>query len=239
MGVVALANLACAGKSVENGAAPGNAGSSAEGGRDGVAGSTSGGGLGGAAPGGAPTSSEPDYVPDDPTVPPEGDGRLEGGSFDTAQGAGWDTCFTTHPGLMSSESTNVGGNRFMGFDSSLSCDTTCDSSGGDLQVAFFLRGVIPSGRPQHLYFDVTNLAAVAPRGTLHVGVMGFDPLCASTEALASIPLEQLDATPDWQTRCVTFTSRAPFQVFGVYVTGETFKLGLDTFRFGPPCDALP
>jgi hypothetical protein len=56
--------------------------------------------------------------------------------------------------------------------------------------------------------------------------------------LATIPLAQLQADPGWQTRCVTLTPKQPFSAFGPTLAGERFDIGLDAFRFGPPCHAL-
>lgn len=113
----------------------------------------------------------------------------------------------------------------------------CGTSGGALQIAFFFEPPLPAAEEQHLYFDVRNLVDESPRGALHLGVLGSEPICSVKEELATIPLSDLQMTTAWQTRCVTFAAAATFPAFGLYVTGESFQVGLDTFRFGPACHA--
>ncbi|HKY34988.1 MAG TPA: hypothetical protein VJN18_03510 [Polyangiaceae bacterium] len=217
----ALVALGCGGKATEQrpSAAGGASGAGGVSGTSGVSGSTA-----------AAGSS---FVPENRNVSDAGDGRLEGGGFDRPQGEGWDTCSTTTPGLVRFVDPPE---SFLRFDSTRSCEESfCSMTGGALQVAFFLRPALAAGEQQHLYFDVINFADSAPRGALHFGVMAFEPICSVHEELATIPLSELEMASDWQTRCVTFTANAPFPAFGLYVTGESFLVGLDTFRFGPAC----
>jgi hypothetical protein len=77
----------------------------------------------------------------------------------------------------------------------------------------------------------------SPPGSIQLDAIGGASGCATVEPLATIELAALELTNEWQTRCVTFTPRAPFDVFGLYVSGERFHVALDAFRFGPPCHA--
>lgn len=179
-------------------------------------------------------AAEPSFVPDNPSVTAAGDGRLEGGGFDLRQGEGWDTCYTTTPGLVRADDAPE--ESFLKFDSTKGCEQSfCSTSGGPLQVAFFFEPALAAGEQQHLYFDVINLGADSPRGALYFAVLGSEPICSVKEELATIPLADLDMAADWQTRCVTFVAGAAVPAFGLYVTGESFQVGLDTFRFGPAC----
>ena len=221
--VAPMLSLACGGESSRHGTTRGDGGSSATGGAPAGA--------------GAPTGR---YVPEDSNVPPAGDGRLEGGSFEGNLGNGWDFCFSKYPGG-AGVGSGVGssdGETWLAFDSQRSCSDSfgCRADGGDIQVGFWLRAPLPAGEPLHLYFDAINLGQGTPSGILHVDVV--QPMatgCMSAAALATLPLRDLDLTSDWATRCVSFTPSTALGVFGLYVTGETFQVGLDAFRFGPPC----
>lgn len=183
---------------------------------------------------GAAGAADSSFVPDDPSVPAAGDGRLQGGGFDKPQGHGWDTCYTTTPGLGLSGDTPA--THYLTFDSTRSCEESpCSEQGGALQVAFYFDPALAAVEEQHLYFDVINLVDEAPRGELHFGVLASEPVCSVGEELATIGLSELEMAADWQTRCVSFAASAAFTAFGFYVTGENFQVGLDTFRFGPPC----
>jgi hypothetical protein len=122
----------------------------------------------------------------------------------------------------------------MSFDSTLDCVPPCQPE-GDAHFGFWLDAEVPANVSVHLYFDAINLTDEAPSGVLQVDALSFP--CETTEPLASIALGELSLTRTWQTRCVTFTPTAPFQVFGTSVVGESFHFGLDAFRFGPPCHA--
>jgi hypothetical protein len=186
---------------------------------------------------GAQTGS---YVPEDSNVPPAGDGRLEGGSFESNLGVGWDFCFSKYPGvtaILGSDSSSDG-DTWLAFDSQKSCSDSfgCRANGGDIQVGFWLGTPLPAGEPLHLYFDAINLDQAIPSGSLHVDLVDHTTSgCMSAAALATIPLRDLELRSAWSTRCVSFTPNAAVDLFGLYVTGETFRLGLDAFRFGPPC----
>jgi hypothetical protein len=198
--------------------------------------------LGGSGAAGAGAQAGRSYVPEDSDVPAAGDGRLTGGSFEGNLGAGWDFCFTKSPGLvlMRDSGGSSDGNAWLAFDSQKSCSESfvCQADGDDAQVGFWLDAPLPPGVPVHLYFDAINLSEASPSGILHFDGLPFDDgqhACRSAAALATIPLSDLALTSDWATRCVSFTPDAVFDVFGLYVTGEAFQLGLDAFRFGPPC----
>jgi hypothetical protein len=217
------------GTSGGSGAAGGSGGAGASGG------TAAGAGDGGAAGSGGSAGT---YVPDQTNVPPEGDGRVKG-SFEGNLGDGWDFCFTNKAGAKivrdDSEPKASTGISYMSFDSSLECTGVCSPDGDDAQFGFWLDAQVPAAEPVHLYFDAINLADEAPSGILQID--SLDGLCGTTEPLATIELEELSLTLDWQTRCATFAPTAPFQVFGAYVLGEAFHIGLDALRFGPPCHA--
>jgi hypothetical protein len=177
------------------------------------------------------------YVPET-DVPPEGDGRVTG-SFETALGDGWDLCFTNKPGASfvrdGTDPTASAGSSYMSFDSAVECTNPCEPEGEDAQFGFWLDAEMPASERVHLYFDAINLTDETPSGVLQLDALGFR--CETTEPLLSIELGDLHLTREWQTRCLTFAPAAPFQVFGIYVLGESFRIGLDAFRFGPPCHA--
>jgi len=253
---VAAAAFGCSGKSESNESSSGDAGAPSNtggagsatggtGGATGGTGSTTGGtggttGGAGSATGGTAgaSGSGGGYVPDDPNVPPEGDGRVSE-SFEEAPGFGWDACLSKHPGLTlvtdSSGGRASAGAHYMMFDSTLACEGVCQSDGADAQFSFWLDAPLPAGVPLHLYFDAINLGEAAPAGTLQLDQLDFS--CATTAPLATIELDELALTSGWQTRCVTLVPQTEVDVFGVYISGEAFHVGLDALRFGPPCHA--
>jgi hypothetical protein len=229
--VAMMSALACGGEAERDG----SSGASGRGTAGGSGGSSASGN--GAAGAGAQTSS---YLPDDSNVPPAGDGRLEGGSFEGNLGFGWDFCFSKYPGATGVRGSDAAsdGDTWLAFDSQKSCSDSfgCQADSGDIQVGFWLDTPLPAREPLHLYFDAINLGQATPSGILHVDVVQATvDGCMSAAALATIPLRDLELTSGWSTRCVSFTPNAALDVFGLYVTGEAFQLGLDAFRFGPPC----
>jgi hypothetical protein len=201
------------------------AGGAGEAGSNGTAGGTAEGGEGG---------ELPDYVPVGPEVAPEGDGRLEeGGSFEESQGFGWDTCPTKTPGLTRSEDTAADGLISLRFESQAAGSSTNWPEGTDAQLAFYLDESLAVGVALHLYFDIINLSPREPSGQLSIA--GLEWACETRDPLANIELAKLSTTGAWQTRCVELTPAQELDVFGIWVTGTDFAIGLDTFRFGPPC----
>ena len=210
----------------------GTAGASAQGGGAAGASAQGGGAAGALAQGGGR------YIPRDSNVPAAGDDRLEGGSFEGNLGRGWDFCESKHPGAtyMQGGERSSDGMAWLAFDSQKSCagSFACGADGADLQVSLWAAPALPPNVPLHLYFDAINLGGTTPSGILHVDDATED-FCTSSAALATIPLRELELTPDWSTRCVSFTPSSALAIFGLYVTGEAFQVGLDAFRFGPPC----
>jgi hypothetical protein len=192
-----------------------------------------GGGRTGSAGGRGGAAMSP-YEPTNMDVPPEGDGTLTGGSVEGNLGTGWDLCGSNHPGLDLAPTNDQAsdGARFLMFDSTLPCPG-CASTTSDMQVSFWFDTLFPAGETRYLYFDVADFGPKRPTGTLLFGST-ITP-CSTAEVLASIPLEELDITHEWQTRCVAITPHAAFVDFGLYVADGTFKIGIDALRFGPPC----
>jgi hypothetical protein len=177
------------------------------------------------------------YIPDDSNVTAEGDGLLEGGSFEGNLGNGWDFCHSKHPGTLYWEDSDRSshGTTWLAFDSQKSCAESfaCSADGADAQVSFWVEPAQAPGAPIHLYFDAINLGPTMPAGALHIDAT--EGYCTSSAELATISLRDLELTSGWSTRCVSFTPSSALSTFGLYVTGETFLVGLDAFRFGPPC----
>jgi len=228
--------IACGGES-ENRTPSGAAGRGATASGGLMNGSSGAGGssTGGSGAAGTDSPAGSSYVPKDPNVPAAGDGRLGGGSFEGNLGNGWDFCFTKHPGASLDDATGSSdGTTWLTLDSRRSCadSVACQADGDDVQVGFWLDTTLPRDVPVHLYFDVINLGSASPSGILQLDAM---QTCMSTAALATIPLPALQLTSNWTTRCVTFTPSTAIDEFGLFVSGDAFRLGLDTFRFGPEC----
>ncbi len=52
----------------------------------------------------------------------------------------------------------------------------------------------------------------------------------------SVPLERLEATADWWTRCVEVLPQQAATGLNLWVTGSDFAIGIDALRLGPSCD---
>lgn len=190
---------------------------------------------------GAPEEGAPrvDYVPSGPQVPPEGDGRMQhGGSFElypgVGQGDSWDLCASRIPvRLTREEGAASDGLYYFRFESPLPGMPPFAPEGTDAQLAFFRGEPIVADAPLYLYFDAINLSATSPSGELSIAKL--KPFCETIEPLATIPLADLDLTGSWETRCVELKPVGEILTFGMWMTGMDFAIGLDAFRFGPPC----
>jgi hypothetical protein len=134
------------------------------------------------------------------------------------------------------------GEKFLRFDSSRSCNGDCVlcshfCMGSDLPLTLWPDESVPPGQTQHLYFDISNLVDTPATGVLIVATprRDSDNPCNGGDILATIPLEELALTRAWQTRCVSITRQQSLGWFGFYVSDGNFVVGLDAFRFGPPC----
>lgn len=197
-----------------------------------------------------PTGAPPNpYVPHGPEISVIGDGRLsEGGSFEKSQGFGWDLC----PGASANGislyglSPNYGGDagvkaaadgeRYVHLIPPSPAGDPTRPPGVEAPFAFYLdRGdEVTAGVPQYIYFEIENLAATEPVGTL--AFAGLEVTCETKEPWLSIPLSDLSLSSTWETRCVEFVATEDFQVFGIWMSGTEYSIGVDAFRFGPPCN---
>lgn len=228
--------LACGGRAEEP-----SLGAIADAGAGGTGGIRSTGGApstGGSADGGAGVAGAgAGSIPSGPEVPAAGDGRLrDAGSFEQSAGIGgdvWDLCPSRAPAPSRGQGSAADGAVFLRFDAPLA-DAPLRPDGTDAQLAFWLDEALPSDTALNLYFDVLELSDRPPSGELSIAALGIS--CETLEPLATIPLAELSATSEWQQRCVELRSSRAFSVFGLWVTGTDFSIGLDTFRFGPPCE---
>lgn len=183
--------------------------------------------------GGGATSG---YAPANPDVPPEGDGQLTGGSFEGPPGDGWDFCW---PGAVSRPSQMPAGSDGASFLVLYTFDPceTCQPSENDIRVDLWPIEPLSAGETLHLYFDIKNFEATSPTGVLAFGGVhaATSNPCKSDEVLARVPLAELALTSEWQTRCVSLTPSEPIVAFGPGVSDGSYRIGLDTLRFGPRC----
>lgn len=197
---------------------------------------------------GSSNSSPNPYVPSGSDVPVGGDGRLaEGGSFEASQGFGWDTC----PGAAANgigvfvENSNYApdanvagaadGERYVHLLPPLPEGDPDRPEGVDAPFAFYLDAgnEILANAPQYLYFDIENLADTPANGVLVVA--GLEFTCETKEPWLTVSLSDLAISQVWETRCVEFVATEDFQVFGIWMSGTDYSVGVDAFRFGPPC----
>ena len=181
----------------------------------------------------APPVVPPDYVPSEPFAY---DGRYLDGSFEQAQGFGWDTCRTRSAGTLEEVTSGSAsqGAGYLTFESAGGCSLTCASANpSSSQVYVWFSKSTNTSAAMGLYFDVRSGMATPPMGTL--SFYGTDTLCEQESLLAAIPLDELEPWSDWSTRCVDVLATGAHAAIGVAVTGRSFRIGLDALRLGPPC----
>jgi hypothetical protein len=176
-----------------------------------------------------------DYLPD---VPIAYDGLYLAGSFEDAQGFGWDTCYTRTPGKVGHPQTpSAQGNWHVAFESG-ACDGTCAPTNPSASHLYAWFTTTPSATAKMgIYFDAVNAGGDAPTGALRF--YGTDTVCEQESLLAEIELSRLQLSSSWSTRCVTVTGPGAAQAIGVAATGGTHKIGIDALRLGAPCHASP
>lgn len=189
------------------------------------------------------------YLPTGPAVPVEGDGRLAvPGSFETNLGFGWDFCgCPVERGLgaggLWEVDAGIGhaadGDAFVHFVPPIPSDDPNCSDTVNAPFAFWIGqyGTIVGGEPLHIYFDAVNLSEVEPDGA--VTFAGLEPACETAERWSTVPLSDLALSKEWETRCVTLHPTTDFTVFGFWMSGIDYSVGVDAVRFGPPCDDAP
>ncbi len=183
--------------------------------------------------GSAGQASATSYVPSE-DVPFNAD-YLKGGSFEGQQGYGWDTCPTRTSGVVTlREDPASDGSAFFGVESAEACTSPC-APDNESDAQFGLWFADEGSRPAPgagLYFDLINRAPTPPTATLQL--YAIEGACVTRRLLAAIPLQDLDLSSRWSTRCVALGLMSP-ENLGVAVQGSSFNIGIDALRFGPAC----
>lgn len=178
---------------------------------------------------GSPPPADP-YVP---AAPFPYDERYLQGSFEDAQGFGWDTCHSRTPGtrIQVLEGSASNGQRSAVFASG-DCSVCSPENPSLSQAYFWFDGPVPAGKVG-FYFDVRNLQAQAPTGALRI--YGTDNGCEQEALLAEVPLGALAPPSAWSTRCVTLDGVSVHQAIGIATAEGAFEVGIDALRLGPVC----
>jgi len=235
-----MAGASFAGASSEAGAS--FAGASSEAGASFAGADNAAGSAGSSGEAGAGSAGADNYVPTGATVPSTGDGRLKsGGSFEHGQGANpdgsdsdsYDNCGTNHARGVLEKGDAANGTAFMRLQSQLAPGHEVHPSNVDSQFGFWFQTPLPANEPLYLYFAIINLSARAPIGDITIA--RANGICQTAEPLATIPLERLALSNQWQTRCVELHPTDVVPVLGWWAAGTDFVIGVDEFRFGPPC----
>lgn len=187
-----------------------------------VAGSSSGGAVGG--------SVETGFVPDEPRAYEANKNGL--GSFEENPGFGWDTCRTRTAETLSVQPGGSEGSTYLSCQSVDEPAPLSDQVSAS-QIYFWAEGATETS--ENLYFDVKNLSNEAVTGSLRF--YGTDLLCEGEQLLREVDLAKLELRPTWATRCVTVSGLRDHRALGIAVSGGRHAIGLDAFRFGPPCHA--
>jgi hypothetical protein len=185
--------------------------------------------------GAAPSSgagAAADYSPD---VAFAYDGQYLDGSFEGLPGFGWDRCFTRTPGVVTQANGGASeGNDFVLLASSAACSGACGASQPSASQLYLWFKARPSATAAaSLYFDVRNAGEMLPSGS--VQIYGTDSGCEGETLLAEAPLDRLEMSSSWATRCITLAGPGAYAAIGVALTGGPHSIGLDALRFGPPC----
>lgn len=223
--VPAMDAISSSGGTSGNGGVGGNG---AVGGSGGVAGNGGNGGRGG-------SGNSAAYVPD--TIVPYDGKYLPGGSIEDSPGIGWDRCLTHTPGMPIAEASEQASNgaKSMVFDSEECTSIICrNDNPSSSQIYFFFNNVPPYlGNPVGLYFDMMNLNAAPPTGTM--ALYATDLACRGEQMLVDVPLADLAPGPAWETRCVNLAFASLPPALGIAMTGGTYKIAVDALRLGPAC----
>jgi hypothetical protein len=173
-----------------------------------------------------------DFVP---VTPFAYDGKYLEGSFEEVQGFGWDTCFTRTAGLFAKRTTGDAPNGdWYAILESGGCAGTCASSNLSTSQLYLWFTQPPTAMgAMGLYFDVLNLDAPNPTGTLLI--YGTNSGCMEESPLGEAPLDGLQPSSTWSTRCLTISAPGAHDAIGVAMSGAPHKIGLDALRLGPPC----
>lgn len=143
-------------------------------------------------------------------------------------GNGWDFC---RSGVAHESEGAADGEKFIRFDSKN--DMSTDPDAPVAAFGFWLSETLPADEKLFLYFAVRGAMQFDPASQLRV--WGTGGLCTQEELLAAMPVSELALTSTWSTRCVELEPAAEYSVLGVDMTGTSYVVDVDTFRFGPPC----
>jgi hypothetical protein len=173
-----------------------------------------------------------DFVP---VAPFAYDGKYLDGSFEEPQGFGWDTCFTRTAGLFAKRTTGGASNGdWYAILESGGCSGTCAPNNPSASQLYLWFNEPPSATgAMGLYFDVVNFDAANRTGTLLL--YGTNSGCTEESPIGEAPLDGLQLSSSWSTRCLTITTPGAHAAIGVATSGAPHKIGIDALRLGPPC----
>jgi len=179
-----------------------------------------------------PTDAD-DYVPD---VPLAYDEHYLSGSFEDAQGFGWDTCASRTFGAGRHVPTGGSeGSAYFRFDWDEVC-TDCKTDAtrpSAAMVYLWFSTEVSATEDMGLYFDAVNEASAEPTGVLRF--YGTDELCVGEDVLAEIDLSRLQLSSSWATRCAMVSGPGAYRAIGLADSGGMHQIGVDALRLGPPC----
>ncbi|HYP75198.1 MAG TPA: hypothetical protein VER12_04570 [Polyangiaceae bacterium] len=195
-------------------------------GAGGASSATAGVGAGGASAG----RNQSDFLPDQPRAYDASNGL---GSFEENAGFGWDTCSTRTPGMLSRQPGGPNDSTYLSFESGDVREISDHPSVSQV----YLWSDSASEVSENLYFDAKNLKGQPLTGS--VRFYGTDRVCSAEQLLVEVDLAKLQLLPEWGLRCVTVSGLLAHQALGIAISGSAYSVGLDAFRFGPPCHTTP
>jgi hypothetical protein len=186
-------------------------------------------------------SGPPALGPVTPAPPAMGDGRLADVPDENPGGTpdGWDFCqsdLVAGPRAGKSDPPASRGARYWLY-SPATPQPSPDPARPLAQAYFYFGQPLASGG-KGLYFDATLVSGTAAGATLEL--YSVDEVCQKPVSLGGYSLSALLVMPGkWATTCITLPSGLLLNGLGVRLEAAKAELGVDAFRFGPPCPALP
>jgi hypothetical protein len=170
-----------------------------------------------------------------------GDGKLADVPDENPGGTpdGWDLCqsdLVAGPRAGKSDPPASRGAQYLLY--SLATPQPSPDPARPLAQAYFYFGQPLASGGKGLYFDATLVSGNAAGATLEL--YSVDKVCQKPASLGRYSLSALLVTPGkWATTCVALPFGLLLDGLGVRLQAASAELGVDAFRFGPPCPALP
>jgi len=183
----------------------------------------------------------PSLRPASPAPPSMGDGKLSDVPDQTPGGSpdGWDFCqvgpLVVAPRDGKSDPPASRGDQYFLY-SSAGARPPGDPA-EPLAQAYFYFGERLAVGGNGLWFDATLVSGGAAGTTFDL--YSVDKICQKSVTLGRFSLDPVLATPGkWTTTCIDLPSGLVVEGLGIRLAASNAEIGIDAFRFAPPCPAI-